>query len=420
MPFSRRDLLRASLAASAGGLLPWSLPLRAAAPTGRKFIFVVIFGGWDVTRVFAPEFDNGAVSMEDDAALATVGGLSFVDHPSRPGVRALLERCRERLLVINGLVVPSVSHTACMRLAMTGNNVATAGDWPVLLASDRADHHSLPHVVVRGPQYPGSMGGLVTRIGTSGSVEALLRGEILEWDDQSPVTIEASSLSAMDQLVQTLADRGADGATFERQRALLESYATSLSRGASAEALVDDVSWSADESLTAQADLAVDLLRLGASRCVTIASEDISWDSHQDNDLKQSGLFEMLFTGLDHLMTAGEAARGDAGGSLADETVVVVMSEMGRTPGLNDAFGKDHWSHTSAMLIGPGITGDRVLGGFDELFYGQPVDPATGEVDEAGGVQISPRVFGATLMALAGMDPAEHLPNEEVLTGALA
>ena len=33
------------------------------------------------------------------------------------------------------------------------------------------------------------------------------------------------------------------------------------------------------------------LLRLGASRCVTIASEDISWDSHQDNDTNQSGLF---------------------------------------------------------------------------------------------------------------------------------
>jgi uncharacterized protein (DUF1501 family) len=46
---------------------------------------------------------------------------------------------------------------------------------------------------------------------------------------------------------------------------------------------------------------------------------------------------------------------GHAGGLLSDEVVVVLISEMGRFPQRNTGGGNDHWTYTSAMLVGPGV-----------------------------------------------------------------
>jgi uncharacterized protein (DUF1501 family) len=51
---------------------------------------------------------------------------------------------------------------------------------------------------------------------------------------------------------------------------------------------------------------------------------------------------------------------------LLDETLVVVMSEMGRTPKINANGGRDHWTYCySVMLAGAGIKGGTVYGASD-------------------------------------------------------
>ena len=113
-----------------------------------------------------------------------------------------------------------------------------------------------------------------------------------------------------------------------------------------------------------------------------------------------------------------ENTPGEREERLADETVVVVLSEMGRTPQLNALDGKDHWPFTSAMLIGPGLTGSRVVGGFDALYYGRSVDPSSGEI-AASGPLLSAETLGATLLTLADIDPALHVAGVEPLWGIL-
>ncbi len=40
---------------------------------------------------------------------------------------------------------------------------------------------------------------------------------------------------------------------------------------------------------------------------------------------------------------------------MLDSTLVIVMSEMGRTPKINDRYGRDHWSRAwSVALVGCG------------------------------------------------------------------
>ena len=51
---------------------------------------------------------------------------------------------------------------------------------------------------------------------------------------------------------------------------------------------------------------------------------------------------------------------------LLDETLVIAMGEMGRTPRLNARGGRDHWAGCwSIVLAGGGIRGGQVIGASD-------------------------------------------------------
>jgi uncharacterized protein (DUF1501 family) len=153
---------------------------------------------------------------------------------------------------------------------------------------------------------------------------------------------------------------------------------------------------------------------------VTI-SPPVSWDTHTDSDNQQTGLWEGLFAALlrlQRLLETTPAPGVDATAMLADETVVVVVSEMARTPKLNADGGRDHWPWTSLMMVGPGLTGGRVVGAHDGNHAGIGVDPASGELD-AGRAATSPNEVGATLLALGGMDPTVLGPGGVPVTGVL-
>lgn len=86
-----------------------------------------------------------------------------------------------------------------------------------------------------------------------------------------------------------------------------------------------------------------------------------AWDTHTRNFeiLKTNKLpaFDQTFSAL----LKDLDARG-----LLDETLVVVMSEMGRTPRINGAAGRDHWTYCySVVLAGAGIQGGTVYGESD-------------------------------------------------------
>ena len=70
------------------------------------------------------------------------------------------------------------------------------------------------------------------------------------------------------------------------------------------------------------------------------------------------------------------------------------------------------------MLVGRGLTGDRVIGAFDEYYNGSPVDPITGELSATGDL-VSAEMLGATLLTLADIDPTPYALGAPVLDGAL-
>jgi uncharacterized protein (DUF1501 family) len=82
-----------------------------------------------------------------------------------------------------------------------------------------------------------------------------------------------------------------------------------------------------------------------------------NYDTHHENfdfHIEQLGEFDKPFaTLLDDLQQRG----------LLETTLVVVMSEFGRTPTINRNYGRDHWSRAwSVALAGCGIKGGAVSG----------------------------------------------------------
>jgi len=70
------------------------------------------------------------------------------------------------------------------------------------------------------------------------------------------------------------------------------------------------------------------------------------------------------------------------------------------------------------MLFGPGLTGGRAIGGYDDGYRGLGVDPKTGEIDRARAAP-TPAQLGATLLALADLDASALGPGVEPLLGML-
>ena len=82
-----------------------------------------------------------------------------------------------------------------------------------------------------------------------------------------------------------------------------------------------------------------------------------NYDTHHENfdfHIEQLGEFDRPFAALmDDLADRG----------MLESTLVVVMSEMGRTPKINDKYGRDHWGKAwSVALAGAGIKGGAVAG----------------------------------------------------------
>jgi uncharacterized protein (DUF1501 family) len=122
-----------------------------------------------------------------------------------------------------------------------------------------------------------------------------------------------------------------------------------------------------------------------------------AWDTHWNHYPRMR---EELCPGLD-MALAGLIGDLDARGQL-DETLVLCLSEHGRTPRLNNAAGggRDHWSEAySVLLAGGGIARGRVIGRTDRHAATVTERP------------VSPKDLLATAYHLLGIDPETTLTD---------
>ncbi len=121
-----------------------------------------------------------------------------------------------------------------------------------------------------------------------------------------------------------------------------------------------------------------------------------SWDSHRSSqDLQQH-----LIPTFDQALAALLSDLSERG--LLDETLVVAMGEMGRTPKANGKWGRGHWSTLfPAVLAGAGIRGG--------IIYGETDGDAAYAIEKP----TSPEDLAKTIYHTLGIDPELRLKDPQ-------
>ncbi len=175
-------------------------------------------------------------------------------------------------------------------------------------------------------------------------------------------------------------------------------------------------------TLFGQAALTARRLVESGGRFVTVFWDEYGlagtgWDTHVDHFPRMK---DELLPGLD-LTLSGLLVDLDRRG-LLDETLVVLLSEHGRTPKLQSVQGggRDHWSRCySVVMAGGGIARGQVVGRSDKI-ASDPLERA-----------VSPKDILATIYHLLGIDPTATItdvqgrpmviaPDAEVIREVLA
>ncbi len=157
-------------------------------------------------------------------------------------------------------------------------------------------------------------------------------------------------------------------------------------------------------TLFGQAALTARRLVEAGGRFITVFWDEFGlagtgWDTHWDHFPRMK---DELLPGLD-LTLSGLLIDLDRRG-LLDETLVVLLSEHGRTPKLASVQGggRDHWSRCySVVMAGGGVARGCVVGKSDKI-ASDPLER-----------RVSPKDILATIYHLLGIDPATTLTDQQ-------
>jgi hypothetical protein len=277
-----------------------------------------------------------------------------------------------------------------------------------------------PYFVLGPSAVSGPFASIAARAGSANQIRTLLTPEaalpkaepFLTSQRFAPDGVEAGLLKGFVQARAQRAKelRGKLGYNADRYDDFLSSIERrDVLRGFS-DGFGDDFTFTLD--IREQIKLGMEAIQRGVCWSVHLEQTFASWDTHSDN-ARQSGMHQDLFEALGVLGDDLAARPGSAAGkTLLDETVVVVLSEMGRTPKLNDQMGKDHWPVTSALVFGAGVRGGRTYGATDGELQAMNIDLGSGEPAPAGhGQQLVYGNLAAGILGLVGVDASTYLPD---------
>jgi hypothetical protein len=351
--------------------LPDWLRARAQASGGEKEVSCILLwlqGGISHIDSFDPKPE----------APSEIRGEFGVIDTNVPGIRLcdplpMLARHQDKYSILRSLNPRNGSHGVADAYVLSGHPFSTAVTYPsygAVIAKEKGDRNSMPPYVQVGTNIDPRFGG-----GIAGFLGDQYNPFVLPGDPSRP------GFSVRDVTLPGGVDRG----RFERRMKVLEAVDTwqaKVEAGPTALAAADTFYEKAYSLITApQAKKAFDIAsedprlrdRYGPTslgqgcllarrlieagvRFVTIT--DGGWDTHQNNF---NSLKTRLLPRLDAALSGLLQDLDDRG--LLASTLVVTLSDFGRTPKINPSAGRDHWSTAGvALLAGGGIRPATAVG----------------------------------------------------------
>lgn len=136
-------------------------------------------------------------------------------------------------------------------------------------------------------------------------------------------------------------------------------------------------------------DFALRLLKSDLVTSITLRATSIgntSFDMHSSNGARaQTSHLRIALEAIGQFLNEMQLTPAASGaGTLLDETLVYICSDFGRTFATSGASGVDHHPATCAILVGGGVEGNQMLGGYDETATGSPLGVPVPIIEETG------------------------------------
>ncbi len=425
---TRRDFLWGSSAA----LLSSPLAHATTRSTPRRLLYVFANGGWDTTFVVDPKLgadidgpwvDEDPKNPDDEEYVATYGeDLSVnLNEGKRPSVSAFFERFGSRCAIINGCLTTLAHDPARVKL-FTGTDSSKRPDLKTIVGAIHGKDLPLGSFDLSGMSFTGPLAASTGQLGFASQMTTLVEPSrsfpAPDWTEHKfPQYVPSRSDRALlDAYLHSETERSAaawlDGGLNDQ---VLADRLESLQRAQRFEAegadLLSTLVPGRAADFLGQLELAVEILSRDLAASVMVDTA-ISWDSH-DLNAQQHNKYEETFFALNHMGTLLEEK------GLLDDTLVIITSEMTRTPKLNAKMGKDHWPWASAILLGAGIRPGRSFGGTNDNVEGQPMDLASGSLYDDGDI-LTFESMNAGFLQCMGIDPGSWLPGVKPFTGFLS
>jgi uncharacterized protein (DUF1501 family) len=446
----RRGFLRLFGAGALGAVAaPPVQQALAADPAGASddfFVFVHCSGGWDVTlwsdprTETTPVIDPPSTEFVDTALLrrwvdAPLDGTVKTFEPIvRGGLRfgpaiGDLADLADRLTIVNGVAMNTVSHPDGTYFSSTGRHLAggrpvgSSADvcvadalgtaqlfpavsfrYPTAYVGSAHDPRALPLVV----DAVGTIAKTLTRVNSTtnaadrDAVHALLSREALALRGSSHGTTAVNGYAVQVETLRKMFG-GSLGPLFDvtALRAANFTAATYAGRfqGGSA------VNFS----------FAIEAMKRNVVRSISLTCG--GFDTHNTNYRTHGQNLQETFDLLAAFVRALDAAPHPtrAGARLSDHVHVVVTSDFCRTPGINPTGGRDHYPNNTTLVISPKFRGGTT---FSRTRSGDLLPENAGTFSD-GARPIAPPDILATLLHSAGVDPRRYLRDGEVVRGLL-
>ena len=404
----RRDFLKQCALAGLGLAVPLQYPiLTATEPRNEPYEgpYYIVFnasGGWDTTYLMDPKGIDGINRLYREGDILTRGAHKYA--PTAAHIQGGMSnedfytQFGDELLVLNGLDYSVNNHSPGARYMATGKLDSMAyPTFAALVAACQGPACPLSFLTFGNYSATGNLVAM-SRVPYIPSLRNLANADSINGNERSPYH-DRFALDRIEQALQVqIESRGSQPRLPRAEHAENMLYAAQTNSRALERVTPFIPTTIPRERLSQQADIALASFKAGV--CVSANLSIGQFDSHANNDVDQMKLLPEFLAGIRYTIRRAEELR------IRDKLVVIIQSEMGRTPTYNNGNGKDHWSIGSIMFLGRGIRGNRVLGATDEKQFHAPINPRTLAVDRPNGIRVRPEHIHAALREMA--DIAEH------------
>ena len=406
----RRDFLKICGLAGLGLAVPLRFPMglsRAAEKTDEPYPgpYYVVFnasGGWDTTYLMDPKGIHGINRLYKEGDIQTKGNHKYapIQKHIQGGMsnEAFYKEFGDELLTINGLDYSVNNHSPGARYMATGKLDSLAyPTFAALVAACRGSDCPLAFLTFGNYSATGNLVAM-SRVPYLPSLQRIALADSFEGQASMPFH-DQFAIDRIERALGTQHQAVAKGPRLPRaERAENMLYAAQVNSKALQRVTQYIPKEIPKERLSQQAEIALAAFKAGV--CVSANLDIGQFDSHANNDKDQMKLIPEFLAGIAYLVRrAGEL-------KIRDQLVVIVQSEMGRTPDYNKGEGKDHWSIGSALFLGRGIKGNRVIGATDEKQFAVPIEPSTLRLNKEKGIRMRPEHIHQSLREFSGI--AEH------------